>query len=85
MEEKGRAEKEPVENEKTYDNVFWTGVVRLKNCLVPLVNEAFGEHFTDNAEVTLIPNDELLPTEEGTEVKKATDSRFHISEFIVKR
>ena len=82
MSEKDKAEKGSVENEKTYDNVFWTGVVRLKNCLVPLVNEAFGEHFTDNAEVTLIPNDELMPAGEGTEVKKATDARFHISEII---
>ncbi len=28
--------------EKTYDSVFWTGVVRLTRHLVPLVNEVFG-------------------------------------------
>ncbi len=44
-----------IQNEKTYDSVFWTSVVKMTRFLIPLVNEAFGEHYTDNAEVDLIP------------------------------
>ena len=42
-----------LKNEKTYDSVFWTSVVKMKEYLVPLVNEAFGAHYTENAVVTL--------------------------------
>ena len=34
-----------IQNEKTYDAVFWAGVLGLTQYLVPLVNEAFGEHY----------------------------------------
>ena len=44
-----------VQNEKTYDSVFWTSVVKMKQYFIPLVNEAFGEHFTDKADVQLGP------------------------------
>ena len=44
-----------IQNEKTYDSVFWTAVVKMTRFLIPLVNEAFGEHYTDKAEVDLIP------------------------------
>ena len=37
----------PLQNEKTYDSVFWTGVVKMTQFLVPLINEAFGEKFTE--------------------------------------
>ncbi len=42
-------------NEKTYDSVFWTGVVRLTRHLVPLVNEVFNEHYSDRTEIRLDP------------------------------
>ena len=35
-----------IQNEKTYDAVFWAGVLGLTQYLVPLVNEAFGEHLS---------------------------------------
>lgn len=44
-----------IQNEKTYDSVFWTSVVKMKQYFIPLVNEAFGEHFTDKAVVQLGP------------------------------
>ncbi len=41
-----------IETEKTYDAVFWTSIVRMKRYFAPLVNEVFGEHFSEKAEVT---------------------------------
>ena len=42
-----------IRNEKTYDSVFWTSVVKMTRFFIPLVNEAFGEHYTDAAKITL--------------------------------
>ena len=44
-----------IETEKTYDAVFWTSIVRMKRYFAPLVNEVFGEHFSEKAEVTYKP------------------------------
>ena len=44
-----------IQNEMTYDSVFWTGVTNMKDYLIPLVNETFGTHFTDKAKVQLVP------------------------------
>ena len=44
-----------IQNEMTYDSVFWAGVTNMKDYLIPLVNETFGTHFTDNAKVQLVP------------------------------
>ena len=42
-----------IQNEKTYDSVFWASVSNWTEWLIPLVNEAFGEHFSENAVVHL--------------------------------
>ena len=44
-----------IQNEMTYDSVFWAGVTNMKDYLIPLVNETFGTHFTDKAKVQLVP------------------------------
>ncbi len=43
-----------IENEKTYDAVFWTSIVKLKRYFAPLVNEVFGEHFTESGNFTIL-------------------------------
>ena len=72
-----------IENEKTYDSVFWTSVSKMTSYFIPLVNEAFGEHFTDKAEVTLRPMKQVtrLP---GAQLKQSeVDSLATLSERTV--
>ena len=61
-----------IQNEKTYDAVFWAGVLGLTQYLVPLVNEAFGEHFTSSAVVELLP---------GKQADQKPDSSFERREM----
>ena len=61
-----------IQNEKTYDAVFWAGVQGLTQYLVPLVNEAFGEHFTNSASVELLP---------GKQADQKPDSSFERGEM----
>lgn len=44
-----------LENEKTYDLVFWTAVNRMKRFLIPLINEALGTQYQEDSEVMLLP------------------------------
>ena len=72
-----------IENEKTYDSVFWSSVSNMPGYFIPLVNEAFGEHFTDKAEVTLRPMKQVtrLP---GAQLKRGeVDSLATLSERTV--
>ncbi|MBQ7506319.1 MAG: hypothetical protein IJT05_03240 [Lachnospiraceae bacterium] len=73
-------------HEKTYDSVFWTGVVRLTPYLVPLVNEAFGEHYSEHTIVRLLPMkqvtklpDKTLPKREADSLAELTDRAAGIS------
>ena len=47
-------------NEQTYDSALASMVSKLKGYIVPLVNEAFGEKFTQNAEVSLKNNKHVI-------------------------
>ena len=53
-------------NEKTYDSVFWTAVVKLTEFIVPLVNEAFGERFPEGTHVTLKPMKQATQKPDGS-------------------
>lgn len=41
-------------NEQTYDSALAAMVSKLRQFIVPLVNEAFGEKFTQSTNVTLL-------------------------------
>ena len=75
--------REAIENEKTYDSVFWTGVVKMSKYFIPLVNEAFGEHFTDRATVTLRPMKQVTRLPGAALVQGETDSLATLSELDV--
>ena len=47
-------------NEQTYDSALASIVSKLKDYVVPLVNEAFGEKFTQDAEVSLRNNKHVV-------------------------
>ena len=69
-----------IESEKTYDSVFWTGVVRMTRFLIPLVNEAFNEHYTDKAEVSLIPGKQSTEQPDSSFVGKEMDAFARLTE-----
>ena len=43
------------ESNTPYDDVYRTSINELPQLLIPLVNEVFGESFSDNAQITLSP------------------------------
>ena len=69
-----------LQNEKTYDSVFWTGIVKLTGYLVPLVNEAFGEHFSDSTRVTLKPMKQVTHQQDGSALRGETDALAELSD-----
>ena len=69
-----------LENELTYDSVFWTGVVKLTRFLIPLVNEAFHEHFTEKASVVLKPNKQVTKQEDGAMSQRYMDALAELTE-----
>ena len=74
-----------IENEKTYDSVFWTGVVKMKLFVVPLVNETFDEHFTNNAVVRLYPNKQAVEHCDGSFDQKEMDALVILTEAGVSK
>ena len=55
-----------IQNEKTYDSVFWTSVVKMTKFLIPLVNEAFGEHYSENATIRLEAGKQIVEHTDGS-------------------
>ena len=74
-----------IQNEKTYDSVFWTAVVRMTRFIIPLVNEAFGEHYTDKADVTLIPGKQSTEQTDSSFVEREMDAFAKLSESGVSK
>lgn len=66
--------------EKTYDSVFWTGVARLTRHLVPLVNEVFGEHFSDRTEIRLDPMKQVTRFPDRSLKETETDAIAELSD-----
>ena len=69
-----------IENEKTYDSVFWTSVEHMTSYFIPLVNEAFGEHFSDQATVTLRPMKQTIKLPGAKWIQGEVDSLATLSE-----
>lgn len=71
-----------VENEQTYDSAFWTCLEKLREYVVPLVNEVFGEHFTGAARVTLKNNKHVVEQTDGSLKQFFTDGYVGLSEMF---
>ena len=67
-------------NENTYDSVFWTSVVKMTRYLIPLVNEAFGEHYTDNASIKLKPGKQITEQTDSSLKHGEVDALAELSE-----
>ena len=61
-----------------YDDAWRTLTIRTSRLLIPLVNEIFGENFSDSATVTLLPNEHFLPDGDGKGKKRITDTSFTV-------
>ena len=69
-----------LENEKTYDSVFWTALVKMTDFVIPLVNEVFGEHFTSKAKVVLKPSKQVTEEFDGSFERGEVDALAEIIE-----
>lgn len=59
-----------------YDDVFRTLVVDCRQLIIPLLNEAFGEHYTGNEAIVFGQNEHYLRQQDGQAQKRITDSSF---------
>ncbi len=57
-----------------YDDVFRTMTNDCKSLLIPMVNEAFGEHYSGNEEISFHPNEHLLLCQDLAQIKMRKSS-----------
>ncbi|MBR1708366.1 MAG: hypothetical protein IJ719_06010 [Clostridia bacterium] len=69
-------------NEQTYDSALGAMVTKLKEYIAPLVNEAFGEKFTEKAEVTLRNNKHVLQRTDQSLDHRESDMVIELTESI---
>ena len=63
-----------------YDDAWRTLTTSVPQLLIPMVNEVFGEHFSEGARVLLHPNEQLFATSEGRTERRVTDTNFSLLE-----
>ena len=63
-----------------YDDAWRTLTTSAPQLLIPMVNEVFGEHFSEGARVLLHPNEQLFATSEGRTERRVTDTNFSLLE-----
>ena len=75
-----KLERQNVEGNSTtpYDDAWRTLTTNAPQLLVPMVNEVFGEHFSEKAAVVLKQNEHLFYGSGGITQKRITDSNFII-------
>ena len=61
-----------------YDDAWRTLTTHAPRLLVPMVNEVFGEHFSEDAVVAMKQNEHLFFGTDGSTAKRITDSSFSI-------
>ena len=62
-----------------YDDVFRTLLNDCSRLVLPLLNEAFGEHYKGTEEITFLQNEHFLNQKDGQEDKRITDTFFEVS------
>ena len=61
-----------------YDDVFRTLLNDCSSLIIPVINEAFGEHYTGKERIEFLPNEHFLNKQDGAEEERITDSCFRI-------
>lgn len=59
-----------------YDSAFRTILNDCSKLILPLINEAFGENYTGNEEITFFPNEHFISQQDEGEQKRITDTNF---------
>ena len=67
-------------NSTPYDDAFRTLLNDCKSLILPVLNEAFGEHYTGRERIEFLPNEHFLNREDGNEEKRITDSCFEVTD-----
>ncbi len=75
-------ERDKQERTQIYDHVFWTAVNLLKQYVPALVNEAFGEHYTEKAQVSLKPGKQVTDRPEEGFTRREADALIHLTEGV---
>ena len=68
-----------------YDDVFRTMLNDCKRLVIPVINEAFHEHYTGDEEILFFPNEHYLNQQDGREVERITDTSFVIQGKVTKK
>lgn len=71
---------EKLDNEQTYDSALAAMVTKLDGYIVPLVNEAFGEKFSEKASVEIKNNKHIIQQIDGSLSRRETDAYVELSE-----
>ena len=61
-----------------YDDVFRTLLNDCSRLIIPLINEVFGESYSGDEEIQFSPNEHFLNRQDGSELKRITDTTFAI-------
>ncbi|WP_191013382.1 hypothetical protein [Treponema zioleckii] len=61
-----------------YDSAFRTLINDCSRLILPLINEAFGEHYTGNEEIIFFPNEHFISQQDESEQKRITDTNFTV-------
>ena len=61
-----------------YDDVFRTLLTDCSSLIIPVINEAFGEHYSEDEAVEPEPNEHFLNRQDGEQEERVTDSCFWI-------
>ena len=61
-----------------YDDVFRTLLTDCSSLIIPVINEAFGEHYSEDEAVEPEPNEHFLNRQDGEQEERVTDSCFRI-------
>ena len=69
-------------SEQIYDSALAAMVTKLEEYVIPLVNEVFGEHFTENARVEIRNNKHIVRHSDGSLKRRETDAYVKLSEEI---
>ena len=69
-------------SEQTYDSALATMILRAQAFIVPLINEVFGESFTDEAKVKILNSKRIVVQIDGRLSRRETDTYLKLSEEI---
>jgi len=62
--------------EDIYDSVFRTLLNDCSKMILPVINEAFGEHYKGNEKIEFFPNEHFIAQQSEEDKKRITDSNF---------